>query len=323
MPLGRTGIEVSALGIGTWAWGERLWGYGSGYTDLDLQKAFRVALAEGITLFDTAEIYGWGRSEQLLGRFIAESGATASGDPAATEAPRPRVAVATKFMPYPWRLTRASLLRALRRSLKRLGLQQVDLYQVHWPFPPVPTDVWMDAMADAVQAGLVRAVGVSNYGATRMRRAYEALARRGVVLASNQVEYSLLHSKPERNGVLAACRELGVTLIAYSPLAMGVLTGKYGPDRPPADFRRGRYGTAFWAKAEPLLATLRAIAAARGKTPAQVALNWVICKGTIPIPGAKNARQARENAGALGWRLTEEEVAALDAASDGYSASLT
>ncbi|WRP14582.1 aldo/keto reductase [Geochorda subterranea] len=144
IPLGRTGIEVSALGIGTWAWGERLWGYGSSYSDPDLQEAFRVALAEGITLFDTAEIYGWGRSEQLLGRFIAESGATASGDPATSDAPRPRVVVATKFMPYPWRLTRASLLRALRRSLQRLGLQQVDLYQVHWPFPPVPADAWMD-----------------------------------------------------------------------------------------------------------------------------------------------------------------------------------
>lgn len=141
-------------------------------------------------------------------------------------------------------------------------------------------------MADAVQAGLVRAVGVSNYGATRMRRAYEALARRGVVLASNQVEYSLLHRKPERNGVLAACRELGVTLIAYSPLAMGVLTGKYGPDRPPADFRRGRYGRAFWAKAEPLLTTLRAIAEARGKTPAQVALNGDL-QGRHPHPGGQ------------------------------------
>ncbi len=178
-----------------------------------------------------------------------------------------------------------------------------------------------NAMADAAQAGLVRAVGVSNYGATRMRRAYEALARRGVVLASNQVEYSLLHSKPERNGVLAVCRELGVSLIAYSPLAMGALAGKFGPDWPPPDLRRGRYGRAFWAKAEPLLATLRAIAAARGKTPAQVALNWVICKGAIPIPGAKNARQAGENAGALGWRLTDEEIEALDGAAEAVDAS--
>lgn len=313
--LGGSGLEVSAVGMGTWAWGERLWGYGHGYADRDLREAFRAAVAEGITFFDTAEIYGWGRSERLLGRFMAEEGEAAgpSAGGAGQEEPR-RVVVATKFMPFPWRLSRASLLRALRRSLARLGLRRVDLYQVHWPFPPVPVEAWMDAMADAVQAGLVRAVGVSNYSAAQMRRAFEALARRGVVLASNQVEYSLLHRAPERDGVLAACRELGVALIAYSPLAQGLLTGKYGPDRPPGDFRRFRVGPRRWSEAAPVLHVLQEVAARRGKTPAQVALNWLICKGAVPIPGAKNARQARENAGAMGWRLTEEEVAALDAA---------
>jgi len=319
LPLGRTGIEVSPVGIGTWAWGERLWGYGRTYTDKDLEDAFHAAISADITFFDTAEVYGWGRSERLLGQFLARVQA-----PAASTAPpgahgqlvqRPPVVVATKFMPFPWRLSRFALLRALRSSLRRLGLEQVDLYQVHWPFPPVPVETWMDAMAEAVQAGLVRAVGVSNYSAAQMRRAYEALARRGVVLASNQVEYSLLHRHPERNGLLAACQELGVTLIAYSPLAQGILTGKYGPERPPAGFRRGRYHSkAFWARARPVLEALRAVAAARGKTPAQVALNWVMARGAIPIPGAKNARQAQENAGALGWRLTEEELASLDEA---------
>ena len=133
-------------------------------------------------------------------------------------------------------------------------------------------------------------------------------------MASNQVQYSLLHRAPERDGVLAAYRELGVTLIAYSPLAQGVLTGKYGPDRPPGDFRRARYGRRFWERVEPVLAALRTVASRRGKTPARVALNWLICKGVIPIPGAKNARQAQENAGALGWRLTDEEVTELERA---------
>jgi len=128
-------------------------------------------------------------------------------------------------------------------------------------------------------------------------------------MASNQVQYSLLHGAPKRDGVLAACRALGVTLIAYSPRAQGVLTGKYGPDRPPGDFRRVRYGRRFWERVEPVLAAPRTVASSRGKTPARVALNWL--KGAIPIPGAKNARQAQENAGALGWRLTDEEAAEL------------
>ena len=304
IPLGKTDVRVPSLGIGTWAWGDRLyWGYGRGYTDADLEAAFQASLAAGITFFDTAEIYGRGRSERFLGRFIA-----------ATVKP---VVVATKFAPLPWRLRRKSLVNALRRSLNRLGMERVDLYQVHWPALPVSIETWMDVMADAVEAGLTRAVGVSNYGLPQMVRAYEALARRGVPLASNQVEYSLLHRGPESNGVLAACRELGVTLIAYSPLALGVLTGKYTLDNPLPWLRRRRFGRRRLARIQPLIQMLRKIGEAHdGKTPSQVALNWTICKGTIPIPGAKNAAQAQENAAALGWRLTPDEVAELDEASE-------
>ena len=133
-------------------------------------------------------------------------------------------------------------MRALRHSLDRLGLESVDLYQMHWPFPPVSIDTWMDAMADAVQAGLIRAVGVSNYNAEQTRRAHDALAKRGVPLASNQVDYSLLQRKPETNGLLALCKQLNVTLIAYSPLAQGLLTGKYTPQNPPPGLRGRRYG---------------------------------------------------------------------------------
>ena len=204
---------------------------------------------------------------------------------------------------------------ALHHSLDRLGLESVDLYQMHWPFPPVSIDTWMDAMADAVQAGLIRAVGVSNYNVEQTRRAYDALARRGVPLASNQVDYSLLQRKPETNGLLALCQQLNVTLIAYSPLAQGLLTGKYTPQNPPPGLRGRRYG-GILARIQPLTGLLREVGQAHGgKTPAQVALNWTISKGTVPIPGAKNARQAIDNAGALGWRLADAEVAALDAAS--------
>lgn len=303
VPLGATEVRVPRLGIGTWAWGDRLfWGYGRGYTDADLQAAFETCLEAGIDFFDTAEIYGRGRSERLLGRFIR-----AAGKP---------VLVATKFFPYPWRLWRGSLTRALLGSLERLGMGRVDLYQIHWPFPPLSIETWMAALADAVEAGLTRAVGVSNYNVQQMRRAHAALAQRGIPLASNQVEYSLLKRAPERSGLLAACRELNVTLIAYSPLAQGLLTGKYSPENPPPGVRGRRYSRARLAQIQPLVSLLREIGAGHGgKTPAQVAINWVICKGAVPIPGAKNPHQARENIGALGWRLSDEEVRALDEAS--------
>jgi aryl-alcohol dehydrogenase-like predicted oxidoreductase len=301
--LGPTGIQISPLGIGTWAWGDTLfWQYGKGgYSDADIAAAFQASLAHGINFFDTAEVYGLGRSERLLGRYARQAGWP--------------VAVASKFFPFPWRLSKAQQRRALRNSLERLGVDSIALYQLHWPFPPVSIDAWMDALADAVEAGLVQAVGVSNYNVEQTQRAHTALARRGIPLASNQVEYSLWQRKPETSGLLEVCRQLNVTLIAYSPLAQGLLTGKYTPQNPPPGVRGRRYGRAL-AKVQPLVGLLREMGAAHGgKTPAQVALNWAICKGTVPIPGAKNARQAMDNAGALGWRLNPEQVQTLDRAS--------
>ncbi len=297
-------IRVSALGLGAWQWGDRvMWGYGSGYAAAEVRGAFEASLRAGINWVDTAEVYGMGKSERLLGQFVRESNAD--------------ILTATKFFPMPWRLRRGALLDALRASLRRLDMQRVDLYQMHWPVPLVSTETWMEAMADAVSAGLTRAVGVSNFNLDQTRRAHAALARRGVALASNQVEYSLLQRGPERNGLLNACGEMGVTLIAYSPLAKGMLSGKYTPDNPPPGARRRLYPPARLAAVQPLVGLLREVGQAHGgKTPSQVALNWAICKGALPIPGAKNAAQAQDNAGALGWRLTADEVAGLDEASE-------
>ncbi len=307
IPLGKTALRVTPLGVGTWQWGDSMfWGYGKGYAADEIKAAFDASLAAGITFFDTAEIYGQGKSERFLGRFVSGNG--------------DRPVIATKFMPLPWRLGKGALLSALRSSLARLGLAQVDLYQIHWPMAPVAVETWADALADAVAAGLTRAVGVSNYNADQMRRAHAVLARRGVPLASNQVEYSLLHRAPERNGLADACRELGVTLIAYSPLAKGMLTGKYTPANPPPGLRGRRYRGELLAGIQPLTGLLREIGGSHGgKAPGQVALNWLMCKDAIPIPGAKSARQAQDNAGALGWRLTAEEVVALDGASEPLS----
>jgi aryl-alcohol dehydrogenase-like predicted oxidoreductase len=286
-----------------------MWNYGKGYGEVDLKPVYEATLAAGINFIDTAEMYGRGRSERLIGQYIAETGT------------RDQVVLATKFAPLPWRLTPGRLLRALRESLNRLGLLRVDLYQIHFPYTPVSVETWMDALADAVEAGLTQAVGVSNFSPSQTIRAHAALLRRGVPLASNQVEYSLLDRKPETSGLVKVCRDLGVTIIAYSPIAKGMLTGKYTPENVPPGMRGRMYKREYLIKIQPLIDLLHEIGQAHGvansaKTPAQVSLNWLICKGAVPIPGAKNLRQAQENFGAVGWRLTDEEVARLDEMSD-------
>lgn len=295
------GVEI---GIGTWAWGDRLyWGFGKGYDERDLRDAFHWLLKSGVNFFDTAEVYGQGKSEEMLGRFLGE-----------VDQP---VKIATKFMPLPWRLSRKALLRALQKSLKRLGLTRIDLYQMHMPLPPVTVETWMGAMAEAFQDGLIRAVGVSNYDREQMQRAHDALTGEGIPLASNQVEYHLLNRRAEKSGLLKLSQDLGVRLIAYSPLASGVLSGKYTPDHPVQGIRANRYNRATLGKVQPLIRVLNKIGAAHeGKTPSQVALNWVICKGLIPIPGVKTLEQAQINSDVLDWRLSEEEVARLDETSD-------
>lgn len=304
--LGATGIAVPPMGIGVWSWGAKsFWGYGKNYTREDVTAAYEVCLEDGLNFFDTAEIYGAGESERILGECQRHDG-------------RP-ILIASKFAPLPNRLSARSLLAALDASLERLGVESIDLYQIHWPYSFLSVDALMDMLALVVRSGKVRAVGVSNYSAALLRKAHERLARHDIPLASNQVHYSLLHRNPENNGVLDTCRQLNVALIAYSPLEQGLLTGKYRVTNPDAPQLIGprRLTPAFSKiqrrKMEPLLQTLAAVAQAQGKTSAQVALNWLLCKdeGIVPIPGAKNARQARENAGALGWRLTAPEQAAI------------
>ncbi len=302
--LGANGPKVPAVGMGCWAWGDRIfWNYGLGYGETDLEQAFDTSLSEGITFFDTAEVYGFGKSEKLLGKFISNS--------------KCEVVVASKFFPYPWRLSALLLGSALRGSLKRLRQPAIQLYQMHWPFAPVKIESWMNAMADAVEAGLIKQVGVSNYSPQQTERAASALERRGLHLASNQVSYSLLQRGPERSGLMQLCKDLKVTVIAYSPLAQGLLTGKYSPQNPPPGTRGLRTSRKTLEAMRPLLDEIMKIGIQHGnKTPAQVALNWCVVKGALAIPGAKNGRQAKENAGALGWRLTDGEVAKLEEFSD-------
>lgn len=309
--LGKTEIKIPPMGIGAWQWGDRfMWGFGSGYAENDVREAFLDSVKAGINFFDTAELYGNGKSERLLGQYAREYEA-AGGQP---------LVIATKFLPFPWRLWPNAVTWALRRSLQRLQMDRVDLYQVHIPLPPVPVETWARQMGEAVHRGLTRAVGVSNFNVDQTRRAYHTLKEMGIPLASNQVEYSLLQRKPERNGLFNLCGELGVTLIAYSPLGKGRLTGKYTPENLLPGLRGRQFNAERISQIQPLIHLMREIGQAHGgKTPAQVALNWTICKGSVPIPGAKNARQAQENIGALGWRLTPDEVTRLDEASKDVS----
>jgi len=304
IPLGKTNLRISPMGLGTWAFGDRFtWGFGSTYTSRDVAEAFEISTRAGINFIDTAEIYGMGNSERLLGPLLASN-------------PEPSV-VASKVFPYPWRLSGRSLRRALQGSLKRLGLEQLDLYQIHWPFPPVSIENWLEALAQVMHEGLVTAAGVSNYNLSQMRRAQQTLAKHDLFLASNQVHFSLLHREPEWNGLLQACQDDGVTFIAYSPLAQGLLTGKYSIENPPPRMVARSRRMELLKRLPPLLELMREISAGHGgKTLPQIATNWVICKGAVPIPGAKSAKQALDNVGALGWRLSSEEVRSLDAMSE-------
>ena len=332
--LGGSGIAVPVMGIGTDSWGEKLLGYGKRYGDDDLYQAYRACLDAGLNFFDTAEGYAGGVSESLIGTFHGRDGRD--------------ILIATKFdnpILFARRGGKAkpgSVAAALNASLKRLGVDHVDLYQVHFPLPAEAIDGFMEVLAAQLKAGKIRALGVSNFGADAMRQAHRSLAARNIALASNQVCYNLLHRHPEQNGVLDACRELDVALIAYTPLATGVLTGKYrrggvrstltqrlflrlvqfdpfheGTNRPSLVQRLlSKPRTLQFEQLEPLFQCMEEIAGAHGKTIGQVALSWLLTADpcVIPIPGAKNLRQARENAGALDWRLSAGERARISAA---------
>jgi pyridoxine 4-dehydrogenase len=297
------------MGCGTWAWGNRLlWGYDESL-DRELQAVFDRCVSRGVTLFDTGDSYGTGRlkgrSEQLLGQFRRDY----RGEN------RDRICIATKLAAYPWRLTPRSMVSACQASIQRLG-SNVDLVQLHWStanYAPWQEKALLTGLADVYDRGLAAGVGLSNFGPKRLKLAHQRFADRGVPIATLQVQYSLLSTYPVTElGIKDVCDELGITLIAYSPLVLGILTGKYSETGP---FPKGIRGVLFrqlLPNARSLLACLQAVARDRDRSMAQVALNWCMCKGTMPIPGAKSVAQAEENMGAMGWKLDAGEMAELD-----------
>jgi aryl-alcohol dehydrogenase-like predicted oxidoreductase len=301
-------VAIPPLGVGTWAWGDKgVWGMG-GYdqslTESTIHDAWEASIEAGVVFFDTAEVYGSGESERIIGRLLAS-------DPTV----RSSVVIATKFMPSPWKVNvHARLLSAARQSLERLGCDTIDLYQIHGPISLRSHDALGEALAAAHAEGLVKAVGVSNYSAKETRSMDAALRKRGLRLASNQIEFSLLRTMPRRVGLLDCCRELGVVPLAYSPIGQGRLTGKYTASNPPPGGRT--FSAHPMEQVDAIVAELRGIGEAHdGRTPSQVALAWLIAQGAVPIPGAKNRSQAEQNAGALGWQMTDDELARLDDAS--------
>ena len=312
MPPSPSPLTLPVLGCGTWAWGNRLlWDYDPAM-DGELQRVFNACVAQGVTLFDSGDSYGTGRlngrSETLLGQFAS-----------AYQGPnQAQICLATKLAAYPWRITRGSVVKAGSASAQRLG-RPIDLAQMHWStanYAPWQEGPFLDGLMDLYDQGQVKGIGLSNFGPKRLKLAHQRCQERGIPITTLQVQYSLLSTYPVTDlGLKDLCDERGIRLIAYSPLALGLLTGKYSPQGPFPKGVRGLLFRQLLPKIQPLLQTLADIADQRQKTSAQVALNWCIAKGTLPIPGAKSLAQAEQNLGALGWSLDSSEVEALDQAS--------
>jgi aryl-alcohol dehydrogenase-like predicted oxidoreductase len=293
---------VSRIGLGTWQFGSREWGYGDNYADRGAVDIVRRARELGITLFDTAEIYGFGRSERILGAALGHE--------------RHEVVVASKVFPV---VPFPSVVRQRwAGSARRLGTTRIPLYQVHQPNPVVPDSVIMPAFRQLLAEGGIGAAGVSNYPLERWRAADAAL---GTPVVSNQVQFSLAHAAPLDDLVPFAERENRL-VIAYSPLAQGLLGGRYTPDRRPGGVRAVNplFGSENLRRAAPLLALLRELAAAHDAEPAQIALAWLIAlPRVVVIPGASGVEQLESNAAAAGIVLHADEQAALTAAARAFS----
>lgn len=312
--LGSTAIKVTPVGLGAWQFSEGKGGAIGSWAPLTPEVTntiVKAAVDGGINWFDTAELYGFGRSEKGLANALQQIGIMDS-----------EVVIATKWNPL--LKTARSLKRTLEKRLTSLSPYAIDLHQVHFPISFSSIESQMHAMADLLEANRIRAAGVSNFSAKQMRQAHQTLVKRGFVLASNQVKYSLLDRRIERNGILETAKELGVTIIAYSPLEMGLLTGKFHSD--PALLRRRPWGRRLRLgrlieKSRKLIAVLDTVAVRHGVSVSQVALNWVISRQghcVVTIPGASKPRHARESAASMLFTLSETDMAIIEEASSQF-----
>ena len=296
--LGRSDLYLSSIGLGAWSWGaSQVWGYGNRYGREEVEEAWWRSIGMGVNWVDTASVYGNGESERIIGELLRRTDE--------------EVHVATKY--FPLHLLSRSVRGAAERSLRRLGLREVDLYQVHWPNPLMSLRGTMREMERLVREGKLRHPGVSNFNAERLEAARSHLSREDVV--SDQVQYSLVHRKPERTGLVEHARREGVTIIAYSPIAMGLLTGKYGVGNRPGGIRRWspKFSRRGLRQVTPFLSALREMSGPECGTMAQASLAWLLKDpNVVVIPGAKNPRQAEENAAAAACSVPDDKLAFID-----------
>jgi|EP01040_Poterioochromonas_malhamensis_P002743 pyridoxine 4-dehydrogenase len=321
-------LKVSTIGVGTISWFKD--GDSPAAKKADIEKLINYSVASGCNFFDTAERYGsdareamgagWGSAEKMFQTPIKQS----------------KIAVATKFTPSPWRCSAKDVVKACQNSCERLGVESIDLYQIHMPDIVQPLkpfgiskakdQIYWEGLAECYARGIAKNIGVSNYGSTLLLKAAEKFSGWGIPLASNQINYSLIYQSPSVRKTIETANELGIRTIAYFPLAMGLLTGKYAKQFQDSNDIYHDSSKTYIEKFElenrysailPLLLVLKRIADQRDKTITQVALNWIMSQGVIPIPGARNLMQLKENLGAKGWRLSEREINELeDAASE-------
>lgn len=311
-PLGHSSLQLSPIGLGCWqfAEGKALTGpYWPKLSPEVTQDIVKVSLEDGINWFDTAEAYGWGASESGLAKALYACGKQAG-----------TVQIATKW--FPILRFASSITKTITKRLQYLDGFPIDLYQIHAPFGSFSSlKRQMDAMAELMQSQKIGAIGVSNFNAKQLKLAFEHLEKKGIPLASNQIQYNLLQRQAEQNGVIGQAKALGVSIIAYSPLAQGLLTGKYHEDEERIQQtvgprkRKKSFSRKGLTKSAPLIATLKGIAENRNLTPAQIALRWVLDKHEeliLAIPGATKVSHAQQNAAVLHCKLIPEEISLLD-----------
>ncbi|WP_379153101.1 aldo/keto reductase [Paenibacillus sp. sgz5001063] len=313
-PLGQSTLMVSPLGLGCWQFsrGKGIVGkYWSNLEDADILDIVRVSLEGGMNWVDTAEIYGGGKSEEALAHVLDQLKREGS--------PHAAPLIATKW--WPLFRTANSITSTIDERIRCLGGRDIDLYQIHQPFSLSSIASEMKAMAGLVQAGKIRNIGVSNYSAKQMTEAHRLLRQYGLNLVSNQVKYNLLDRRIDQNGTMAAAKELGISIIAYSPLQQGILTGRFHED--PAQIQavsrmrrmQSGLGDKGLARSKPLIESLKELAGKYDVTPGQIALNWLMYFNgdtVVAIPGASKVRHARENIGAMSFRLEQGELEHLN-----------
>ena len=296
----RGGIPISPIGVGTIGWGDASRGFGTTFREKDAFDAFQRARKSGINFFDTAEVYGYKgqkyeqSAEEILGRFVKNDDSIIKDE----------VVVGSKVFTIPWtnalmgggiRLGKESLVKAGKESVKRMGGRRMDLWSIHFPFPSFSQDALMSALEESLDLGLTRAVGVSNYNTEQLERAFEILEKRGIPLASNQIEYSVVNRKAEKEGLIQSCLDRDVKVVAHSPLKALKTTEieeKYVIMNKLCEFIGQVNGG--------------------GKSKVSVMLNYCMAKGTIPIPGVKRVEHIEDIENAMGWTLDEESVLTID-----------